>query len=106
MSRVVALLGRISCESASVDDSKSVPNSTRWVLDVHQEPGALTLNLLTRNRVKVNASVLSFSAVPLDSVFYQSGFRISDIEGSAFNVHCKVGTSYRLTIDTVSSLVH
>ena len=103
MTKLVALLGRLS-SSASVDNSDTLSNSTRWVFDVEQDAGSFTFDLVTRQDRILKPRVLSFSIVPLDPGFYEANVYFSNL--APLTLTCSKNTKYRVTIDTVSSLVH
>lgn len=103
MTQIVALLGRVVA-SVPADCSDALPNSTRWVFDVEQDAGSFSLELVTRQDRVLKPRVLSFSIAPLDPEFYSANVHFSSLE--PLTLTCTKSTRYRVTIDTVSSLVH
>jgi len=106
MTKIVSLLGRLSSADAEVDNSKAVPNSTRWVFDVDQKAGSFAFNLVAKNGREIRPLVLSFALVPLDPSFYSAKVHFSKSNGSELELSSSGETRYRVTIDTISSLVH
>lgn len=103
MTNIKSLLGRVEATVVS-DNSDSLPNSTRWVFDVEQDAGSFSFDLVSRHGQKLKPRVLSFSLTPLDPGFYSAEVYFSNTE--ALTLTCSKATRYRVTIDTVSSLVH
>lgn len=103
MTRVASLLGSV-VSSVTVDNSEALPNSTRWVFDVEQDAGSFSFDLVTRQGRILKPRVLSFSIAPLAPCFYAAEVHFSSIE--PLTLTCAKSTKYRVTIDTVSSLVH
>ena len=104
MTRIVSLLGRIESD-VEVDNASASPNSTRWVFDIEQDPGSVAFDL-TRNGKRVRAAILSFALAPLEPEFYAAKVYFSKTNGSGLELTCERKTKYRVTIDTVASMVH
>lgn len=75
------------------------------MFDVEQDPGSFSFDL-SRNGKATRPAVLSFSLAPLDAGFYAAGVFFSKSNGSGLELTCTKTTKYRVTVDTVASLVH
>ena len=74
------------------------------MFDVEQDEGSFAFDLVTKQGKTVRPLVLSFSIAPLDPDFYESRVYFSKTSGLVLT--CSKPTRYRVTIDTISSLVH
>lgn len=99
----MSLLGRLQ-SSVEIDNSKAVSNSTRWVFDVEQDAGAFQFDLVLGGRV-FRPLLVSPSLAPFAANFYEARVYFSKTNGSGFEITCERATKYRVTIDTIASMV-
>lgn len=103
MTRIVSLLGRVR-SVVEVDNSQTVSNSTRWVFDVEQDPGSFEFDLLHRG-VIFRPLLMSPTLTPFSASFYEARVYFSKSNGSGLELTCEKATKYRVTIDTIASVV-
>ena len=103
MTRIVSLLGRVR-SVVEVDNTRAVSNSTRWVFDVEQDAGSFAFDLLQAGRV-YRPLLMSPVLTPFAENFYEARVYFSKTNGSGLEITCEKATKYRVSIDTIASVV-